>query len=69
MGSVQDFIRFTADSPTAFHATDNALRALREAGYEELPENRPFAIVPGGCSERIMPGSQISSNSRTCSLG
>ena len=23
-------------------------RALREAGYEELPENRPFAVVPGG---------------------
>lgn len=48
MGSVQDFIRFTADSPTAFHAADNALRALREAGFEELPENRPFAVVPGG---------------------
>ena len=45
---VQLFLDFIQRSPSAFHAADSICQALRSAGYAELNECAPFAIVPGG---------------------
>ncbi|MBQ2948099.1 MAG: M18 family aminopeptidase [Clostridia bacterium] len=45
---VQHFIDFIRNSPCAFHAVSSITHVLKEAGYEELAEGRPWAVVPGG---------------------
>ncbi|MBQ4609307.1 MAG: M18 family aminopeptidase, partial [Clostridia bacterium] len=45
---VQSFLDFIQHSPCSFHAVSSIVQALKEAGYEELAEGRPWAVVPGG---------------------
>jgi len=45
---VQSFLDFIQHSPCAFHAVSSIVQALKEAGYEELAENKPWTVVPGG---------------------
>ena len=46
--SVSDFLSFIKQSPSAFHAVDNIAVRLNAAGFTQLSEHKPFAIVPGG---------------------
>lgn len=39
---------FIDESPTAFHAAENAANLLQEAGYTELSENAPWSLSVGG---------------------
>ena len=48
MSSVQSFLSFIQRSPSAFHAVESACAMLRENGFTELCEAKPFALVPGG---------------------
>ena len=42
-----ELLSFISRSPTAFHAAENAARALAEAGFEELDETAKWALAPG----------------------
>ena len=48
MSSVHAFMEFVRRSPSAFHAVQSACDLLRENGFTELSESKPFALVPGG---------------------
>jgi len=48
MSSVQSFMEFIKGAPSAFHAVEAVCATLRENGFTELCEARPYAIVPGG---------------------
>ena len=48
MSSVQSFMEFIRNAPSAFHAVEAACAMLRENGFTELCESKPYEIVPGG---------------------
>ena len=48
MSSVQSFLSFIQSAPSAFHAVDAMCAMLRENGFTELCEAKPFTVVPGG---------------------
>lgn len=48
MDAIRGLMNFIDASPTAFHATEEISRALKEAGYERLEEREVWTIVPGG---------------------
>ena len=48
MSSVQSFIEFISGAPSAFHAVNALCSRLRENGFTELCEAKPFTAVPGG---------------------
>jgi len=43
----QDLFTFIEQSPTAFHAAENARRALEAAGFTGLLESEPWRLAPG----------------------
>ncbi|MCL2377240.1 MAG: M18 family aminopeptidase [Defluviitaleaceae bacterium] len=46
--NAQKLLDYLNDSPTPFHATDNAAKQLAAAGFKELCERDPWDIAPGG---------------------
>ena len=46
MNQIEDLLSFIRQSPTAFHAVSAAAACLE--GFEELKENEPWHLVPGG---------------------
>ena len=48
MSSVQSFLSFIQSAPSAFHAVDAMCAMLRENGFTELCEAKPYEVVPGG---------------------
>ena len=46
--ATEELIAYIGKSPTAFHAAENAGALLAEAGFERLPENARWRLVPGG---------------------
>ena len=45
---VEEFLDFVRRSPTAFHAAENIRVELAARGFEELREQEPWRIQPGG---------------------
>ena len=48
MDSLERFLNFTEQSPTAFHAVENFRDMLGKAGYRELKEKDPWIVDEGG---------------------
>ena len=48
MDTLEQFLTFAEQSPTAFHAAANLAGMLREAGYTELKETDPWLVDAGG---------------------
>ena len=48
MDSLERFLNFAEQSPTAFHAVENFRDMLRKAGYRELKEKDPWMVDGGG---------------------
>ena len=44
---VADLLRFIDSSPTAFHATRSAAKALEQLGFQALDEREPWTLQPG----------------------
>lgn len=44
----QDLLQYLNDSPTAFHAVENAAKILRESGFRELKETEEWSLSKGG---------------------
>lgn len=42
-----NFLEFLKKSPTVYHAAEEIVRKLQEAGFSELKEQEPWKIVPG----------------------
>ena len=55
----KDLFSFLEKSPTAFHAIDTIRAELEENGYQELPEEMSWKVVPGGKYYVIRNGSSI----------
>ena len=47
MPDTQEFLRFAAASPTAFHAVREVRKALEAGGYVALSESEPWRLRPG----------------------
>ena len=47
-GKVGGLLEYIRKSPTAYHAVETAAGMLRQAGYEELPENTEWHLKAGG---------------------
>ena len=43
----EELLSFISRSPTAFHAVENAARALADAGFAELDETEEWSLMPG----------------------
>ena len=48
MDSLERFLNFAEQSPTAFHAVENFREMLEKAGYRELKEKDPWIVDEGG---------------------
>ena len=46
--SVQELFDFIEQSPSCFHVIDNVKKELKNAGFEELCENKKWEIKEGG---------------------
>lgn len=44
---LEDLAQFVVDSPTSYHAAATVADRLRDAGFEEVDETRPFPTGPG----------------------
>lgn len=44
----EGLLNYLNDSPTAFHAVDNAVKMLRENHFTELKETKPWTLQDGG---------------------
>ena len=45
MDAIRGLMNFIDASPTAFHATEEISRALKEAGYERLEEREALKFI------------------------
>ena len=48
MDTLESFLNFAEQSPTAFHAAHNLKEMLRQAGFRELKEKDPWLLDDGG---------------------
>ncbi len=48
MDTLEQFLTFAEQSPTAFHAAANLAEMLRKSGYSELKETDPWLVDAGG---------------------
>lgn len=44
----EDLLQYLNDSPTAFHAVENAAEILKESGFQELKETAEWSLEQGG---------------------
>lgn len=44
----QKLLNFIRQSPSCYHAVENIALELKKQGFVQLPENRPWAVEPGG---------------------
>ncbi len=55
----RELLDFIEKSPTAWHAADNAVKMLEEAGYRRLPEERDWALRAPGKYYVVRSGSAV----------
>lgn len=48
-GISEKMMQFIDASPSCFHVVDNLMQELQKCGYQELPEDENWKIVPGQC--------------------
>ena len=47
-GFAEDLLQYLNDSPTAYHAVENASALLKESGFQELKETESWSLCKGG---------------------
>jgi len=56
---IQDYLEFLNQSPTAWHAVDQAIQKLLKAGFSELKEEESWQIAPGNKYFVVRNGSSL----------